>query len=88
MINETSVAPQSEVNCMAGQSMIFGISISNMSNATLHYLTLSIQFYQDYLNGMHNYRLETRVVMSGPLRYGNSLYFFNQIKHHYVFFQH
>lgn len=53
---------------MAGQSMILGISISNVSGATLHYLTLSIQFYQDYLNGMHNYRLETRVVMSGPLR--------------------
>lgn len=66
MINDQPLAPQSEVTCIAGQSVSLGIRIQNVSSTALQQLTLSIQFYQDYLNGILNYRLETRVIMSGP----------------------
>uniref|UniRef100_A0A182SBF3 Trs120/TRAPPC9 fourth Ig-like domain-containing protein n=1 Tax=Anopheles maculatus TaxID=74869 RepID=A0A182SBF3_9DIPT len=60
------VAPQSEVTCVTGQFLSFSISICNLSASVLHQVQLSVQFYQDYQNGAQNYRLETRVTMSGP----------------------
>lgn len=65
-INDQSVAPQSDVTCVVGQSVPLVIQICNVSSKTLEHLTLSIQFFQDYQNSMHNYRLETRVIMTGP----------------------
>lgn len=65
-IDEISVPPQSEVTCSSGQCIKLGVSICNLSPSPLLQLTLTIQFYQDYQNGNHNYRLETRVTMSGP----------------------
>ncbi|XP_063698360.1 protein brunelleschi [Culicoides brevitarsis] len=65
-INNQSVAPQNEVTCVVGQSVPLAIQICNVSSSTLEQLTLSIQFFQDYQNNMQNYRLETRVIMSGP----------------------
>lgn len=65
-INDQSVAPQNEVTCIVGQSVPLAIQICNVSASTLEQLTLSIQFFQDYQNNMQNYRLETRVIMSGP----------------------
>lgn len=65
-IDNVSVQPQSEVTCNIGQCVTLGISICNLSLAALQQLTLLIQFYQDYQNGIHNYRLETRVTMTGP----------------------
>lgn len=64
-IDNKNVAPQSEVTCSVGQSIDLGISVCNLSTTTLQNLVLSVQFYQDFQNGIHNYRLETRVTMSG-----------------------
>lgn len=54
---------------MAGQFITMAVCICNLSPLPLQELNLSIQFYQDYQNGIHNYRLETRVTMSGPNEY-------------------
>lgn len=61
-----AVPPQGEINCMTGQCVAVGVSICNTSSAPLHELTLSIRFYQDHLNGVHNYMMETRISTSGP----------------------
>uniref|UniRef100_A0A1B0G2Q9 Protein brunelleschi n=1 Tax=Glossina morsitans morsitans TaxID=37546 RepID=A0A1B0G2Q9_GLOMM len=60
--------PQSEIICVAGQSSILSIDVRNQSLHPLRNLTLTIKFYQDYLNGIENYSLETRVAVSGPNR--------------------
>ncbi|XP_058124647.1 protein brunelleschi [Anopheles ziemanni] len=65
-VDEQVVAPQSEVTCVTGQFLSFSISICNLSASVLHQVQLSVQFYQDYQNGVQNYRLETRLTMSGP----------------------
>lgn len=67
-IDNTLVAQQAEIICSAGQSVQFGVRISNLSPVALHQLTVTIAFYQDYQNGIHNFKLETRVIMSGPDR--------------------
>lgn len=51
---------------MTGQCISMAVSICNISSAPLHELTLSIRFYQDHMNGHHNYLLETRISTSGP----------------------
>lgn len=50
---------------MSGQCVTLGIAIINMSTKSLENLSITVQFYQDYQNGIQNYRLETRVAMSG-----------------------
>lgn len=65
-IDKTAVSPQAEVTCTSGQYITLTIKISNISTVPLNNLVLTIQFYQDYKNGIHNYRLETRLIMSGP----------------------
>ena len=62
---DTPVQPQSEVVCKVGQQVNLSISVTNQSLTTLKQLSLNVQFYQDYLNGMQSYNLETRVIMSG-----------------------
>lgn len=64
-INEKVVSPQSEVSVTIGKQVLIEIDISNNQAAALHNLMLTVQFYQDFQNGVHNYRLETRVTMSG-----------------------
>jgi hypothetical protein len=65
-INEKSIAPQSEITVACGSRITIGIVISNNQATPLHNLILSVQFYQDYQNGMQNYRLETRTCTTGP----------------------
>ncbi|KAH8419358.1 hypothetical protein KR222_006517 [Zaprionus bogoriensis] len=62
------VQPHSEVVCTAGQQAELSIKLTNQSLQPLKNLVLTIKFYQDYLNGMENYNLETRVAISGPNR--------------------
>ncbi|XP_062549215.1 protein brunelleschi [Armigeres subalbatus] len=64
-IDNQQVAPQSEVTCVTGQFITLSVSICNLSASVLHQVQLSVQFYQDFQNGHHNYRLETRVTMTG-----------------------
>lgn len=62
-----AVPPQGEINCTTGQCIRLGVTICNTSSAPLQELTLSIRFYQDHLNGVHNYMvMETRISTSGP----------------------
>lgn len=65
-INEKSIAPQSEITVPCGSRITIDINISNNQATPLQNLILSVQFYQDYQNGMQNYRLETRTCTSGP----------------------
>jgi hypothetical protein len=65
-IDNVCVMPQSEITCNVGQCISLEVRICNNSSVVLNQLILSIQFYQDYQNGIQNYRLETRVTMSGP----------------------
>lgn len=68
LVDGAQVQPQAEVQCVAGQRVVFGIRLSNLSPHALQQLELTVQFYQDYQNGVHNYKLETRVILSGPDR--------------------
>lgn len=68
-INQKSIAPQSEITVTCGSRITIDISISNNQATTLHNLVLSVQFYQDFQNGMQNYRLETRTCSSGANRW-------------------
>lgn len=61
--------PHSELICTIGQSAKLTINLTNQSLHPLKNLVLTIKFYQDYLNGIENYNLETRVAISGPNRY-------------------
>lgn len=65
-INNVESPSQAEVTCTAGQSFTLGVKITNLSPTTLQQLQLTVQFYQDYQNGIQNYKLETRVILSGP----------------------
>lgn len=65
-IDNNHIAPQAEVTRSAGQDILLGVRICNLSPSTLTKLTLTIQFYQDFQNGIQNYKLETRVIISGP----------------------
>lgn len=63
--DNTPVQPQSEVVCKVGQSVNLSMSVTNQSVTPLKQLSLTVQFYQDFLNGTQTYNLETRVTMSG-----------------------
>ncbi|EDX05640.1 GD21691 [Drosophila simulans] len=65
---DTLVQPHNEIVCTVGQRSLLSIQLANQSLQPLRNLVLSIKFYQDYLNGMENYNLETRVAISGPNR--------------------
>ncbi|XP_055386029.1 protein brunelleschi [Condylostylus longicornis] len=65
MFNNTVIQPQSEFVCSAGECVSLHIEVGNQSQSPLHHLALTIQFYQDYQNGVHSYHLETRVMMTG-----------------------
>ncbi|EDW64359.1 protein brunelleschi [Drosophila virilis] len=65
---DTPVQPHSEIICTVGQRALLSINLTNQSLQPLKNLVLTIKFYQDYLNGIENYNLETRVAISGPNR--------------------
>ncbi|XP_037957799.1 protein brunelleschi [Teleopsis dalmanni] len=68
LFQDTPVQPQSGIVCIAGQSAILKVVVYNQSVQPLKNLVLTIKFYQDYLNGIENKNLETRVALSGPNR--------------------
>ncbi|XP_055858949.1 protein brunelleschi [Episyrphus balteatus] len=79
-IQNTPVEPQSEVVCTAGHSLTLSITVCNQSVTPLKHLALTIQFYQDYKNGIDNYNLD--VVMSGPHQTSIPLLEKNEKAHH------
>ncbi|XP_070492587.1 protein brunelleschi isoform X2 [Chironomus tepperi] len=65
-INDKVVSPSDEFSVSIGTKIMMEINVSNNQVAPLQNLILTAQFYQDFQNGVTNYRLETRVTMSGP----------------------
>ncbi|XP_022916295.2 protein brunelleschi [Onthophagus taurus] len=67
-INGDLMKPQETINCEIGDCLETCIKITNCLEKTLQQLTLSIQFYQDYQNGVCNYKLDTRVATAGSTK--------------------
>ncbi|XP_018334201.1 protein brunelleschi [Agrilus planipennis] len=68
LINDGLIKPQEEVNCVVGECLEIKVGVSNCFEKPLRQLTLSVQFYQDYQNGMQNYQLETRLAFTGTTK--------------------
>ncbi|XP_050682191.1 protein brunelleschi [Leptidea sinapis] len=64
-LNKQQIKPQEELNCNAGECLSLGVAISNHLSRPLQQLCLSVQFYQDYNNGVLNYKLDNRVATAG-----------------------
>ncbi|XP_032518719.2 protein brunelleschi isoform X1 [Danaus plexippus] len=64
-LNKQYIKPQEEYNCTAGECLFLGVAVSNHLKRPLHKLCLSVQFYQDYNNGVRNYKLDNRVATAG-----------------------
>ncbi|XP_022123809.2 protein brunelleschi [Pieris rapae] len=64
-INNQCIKPQEEYSCNAGECLSLGVCIGNHLSRPLHKLCLSVQFYQDYNNGVMNYKLDNSVATSG-----------------------
>ncbi|XP_045500441.1 protein brunelleschi [Colias croceus] len=64
-INDQFIKPQEEFSCNAGECLSLGVAICNNLTRPLHKLCLSVQFFQDYNNGVHNYKLDNSVAMAG-----------------------
>lgn len=67
-VNGDLVKPQEPINCEAGDCLQTHIKVSNCLEKPLRQLTMTIQFYQDYQNGVCNYRLETRLATAGATK--------------------
>ncbi|CAH2234031.1 jg27470, partial [Pararge aegeria aegeria] len=64
-VNKQCIKPQEEYNCIAGECLSLGVAVRNHLDRPLHKLCLSVQFYQDYNNGVLNYKLDNRVATAG-----------------------
>lgn len=64
-LNSQCIKPQEEYNCSAGECLSLGVAVWNHLTRPLHKLCLSVQFYQDYNNGVHSYKLDNRVATAG-----------------------
>ncbi|KOB69481.1 NIK-and IKBKB-binding protein [Operophtera brumata] len=49
----------------AGECLSLGVAVCNHLSRPLHKLCLSVQFYQDYNNGVLSYKLDNRVATAG-----------------------
>ncbi|VEN36763.1 unnamed protein product, partial [Callosobruchus maculatus] len=68
VINGGVIRTQEEVTWEAGNPLPLKMSIANGLEKALCHLTLSIQFYQDYDNGILNYRMDTRLAVAGATK--------------------
>lgn len=64
-LNRQCIKPQEEYNCSAGECLSLGVAVWNHLTRPLHKLCLSVQFYQDYNNGVLSYKLDNRVATAG-----------------------
>ncbi|XP_030020287.2 protein brunelleschi [Manduca sexta] len=64
-LNNQCIKPQEEYNCTAGECLSLGVAVWNHLSRPLHKLCLSVQFYQDYNNGVLSYKLDNRVATAG-----------------------
>lgn len=67
-INGDIIKPQEEINCEAGDCLELLVKVTNCLDKALQQIMLCVQFYQDYENGNLNYRMETRLAMTGSPR--------------------
>ncbi|XP_068618004.1 protein brunelleschi [Battus philenor] len=64
-VNKQCIKPQEELNCVAGECLSLGVAVQNLLSRPLHKLCLSVQFYQDYNNGVLSYKLDNRIATAG-----------------------
>ncbi|CAG4956680.1 unnamed protein product [Parnassius apollo] len=64
-VNKQCIKPQEELNCTAGECLSLGVAVQNHLSRPLHKLCLSVQFYQDYNNGVLSYKLDNRIATAG-----------------------
>ncbi|XP_059052611.1 protein brunelleschi [Achroia grisella] len=64
-VNKQCIKPQDEYSCSAGECLSLGVAVWNHLSRPLHKLCLSVQFYQDYNNGVLCYKLDNRVATAG-----------------------
>ncbi|XP_057664018.1 protein brunelleschi isoform X1 [Diorhabda carinulata] len=64
-INGDVVKAQEEVTCNAGECLELKLAVVNSLEKTLHQVSMTIQFYQDYENGTLNHRMDTRLATAG-----------------------
>lgn len=69
LINGDVFKPQEEINCEAGDCLELLVRVTNCFDKAFQQIMLCIQFYQDYENGNFNYRMETRLAMTGTPRH-------------------
>ncbi|CAH1283288.1 unnamed protein product [Diabrotica balteata] len=67
-VNGDVVKAQEEVTCEAGDCLALKMAVVNSLEKTLHQITMTIQFYQDYENGTLNYRMDTRLATAGSTK--------------------
>ncbi|KAL1513674.1 hypothetical protein ABEB36_003053 [Hypothenemus hampei] len=67
-INGDIFGTEEDLVCEAGDCMELQMSVANSLETSLKDLTLAIQFYQDYDNGTLNYRMDTRLAISGSTK--------------------
>lgn len=73
-VNKQCIKPQEEYSCSAGECLSLGVIVANHLTQPLHKLCLSVQFYQDYNNGVLNYKLDNRVATAGNNKYAFIFY--------------
>ncbi|CAG9788774.1 unnamed protein product [Diatraea saccharalis] len=64
-VNNQCIKPQEEFSCSAGECLSLGVGVWNHLRRPLRHLCLSVQFYQDYNNGVHSYKLDNRLATAG-----------------------
>ncbi|XP_073961512.1 protein brunelleschi-like [Choristoneura fumiferana] len=64
-VNSQCIKPQEEYSCTAGECLSLGVAVWNHLSRPLRRLCLSVQFYQDYNNGVLSYKLDNRVATAG-----------------------
>lgn len=64
-INGDTFKLHEDLSCEAGDCVELQMSVANSLQTCLKDVTLSVQFYQDYNNGTLNYRMDTRLAVSG-----------------------
>ncbi|XP_066594178.1 protein brunelleschi [Prorops nasuta] len=64
-VNNKIIKVQDELTCDLGECVDIGIGVTNALDYPLKDLELSICFYQDHQNGVHNYQLETKLSIIG-----------------------
>ena len=65
VLNKEIAKPLSELTCVAGQCLQLGVTVQNFLDWPLHNVALALKFFQEYQNGVRNYRLDSHLAIAG-----------------------